>query len=437
MKKALLISFIVLLLGASTVLGMCSAGMIELPVISDFVFKEETVSEPEPVVESEPEPESEPELESEPESEPEPEIPLMVEKSAEVDAAYDEIFEKYDPVGVSLAVFENGEIVHTYNRGYRDLKKKIKCDSDTKYRVASLSKTFSAITAMHMVDAGLLDLDKNIEEYLGYKVRAPGYPDVEITMKMLLTHTSSIYDCPLYTESTSGGKFHSNQSILASGSAYTGKKPGSAYRYTNFGIALSGAVMEAASDEYFSDYARKKVFVPMGIDAAYIPKELTDTENMANCYGAGHGVSRSVSVLMQQHRRFADGQLQGHAQGSLMISAHDYAVGLMMLMNGGEYDGKRTLSEESAKKMLTVQFDDGAKVREALCMREWTVFAGSDRKLLCHSGDSFGILAAYAVDPETKSGVVVITNGAKQSQEKETNYFNICYDYLTKTYEYI
>lgn len=439
MKKVILASFIVLLLAGSVVLGLCSAGIIEVPYVSDLVTVSDDV-ESEPIIESEPESELESVIESEPESKPEPEpepvIPAIVEKADEVDAAYDDIVEKYDPVGVSLVAFENGEIVHSYNYGYRDLKNKIPCDSDTKYRVASLSKTYSALTAMHMVDTGLLELDKNIEDYLGYKVRSKQYPDVEITMRMLLTHTSSIYDCPLYTESISE-KFHSNQSILASASSYTGKKPGTSYRYTNFGIALAGAVMEAASDEFFSDYARKKVFVPMGIDAAYIPKELTDTENMANCYGAGHGVSRSVSKLMEQHRRFAEGQLQGHAQGSLMISANGYATGLMMLMNGGEYNGKRTLSEESAKEMLTVCFDDNDRVREALCMREWSVFAGSDRKLLCHSGDAFGILAAYAVDPETKTGVVVITNGAKQTKHKETNYYNVCVDFLMKSYEYL
>lgn len=426
MKKAVLFILIVMLIFASVGYTLYMKG--ELPYITaaanDEIYAEST-SEPDSSQSSEPEQDQTNEKEI---------IPDIVKSSDEVKSKLDALSEKYDPVSVSIAAFEKDKILFSYNYGYIDLKTKTPCNEDTKYRVASLSKTYTALTAMHMVDEGILDLDKDIGEYLGYKVRSYNYPNVPITTRMLLTHTSSVYDCQAYTESISGGNYTPVKTILSGSMGYSGAKPGGQYRYSNFGIAVAACVIEKAANTFFNDYSSENILKPLGADASFIASQIIDKGNIAACY-SGRSVTMSKDQLLRAARKSALGNLMGQAPGSLTISAKDYSKGLSMLLCQGEYAGERILSEKSAEEMMKIQFSSDS-VDQALCMKLIKDFA-PDRDLICHSGDAYGVLAAYAIDPLEKTGVVVITNGARQVKDKDTNYYSVCADMIKTLYEYM
>jgi len=282
-------------------------------------------------------------------------------KTPGLSALLDREARSHNCAAVSLVVYDGftGEF-YTYNYGYADRSAKREANPDTKYRVASLSKTIVAISAMKLVEEGKLDLDEDISTYLGYSVRNPNHPNVPITSRMLMQHTSTIYDSNAFNDSLMGRNVRSTENLLSASASFWDRHPGSAHQYSNFGYTVLGAVIEFASGKKLDTYAREVLFDPLDIDAAFLASGLKDTENIAVLYnpGQGHTVNRSVAAQLERGSMGALGQDQNLAQGSLMISAIDYAKILAMLGNGGILLGERILSQESVIEIHTANVDD-------------------------------------------------------------------------------
>jgi len=200
---------------------------------------------------------------------------------------------------------------------------------------------------MKLVDSNRLDLDEDIGAYLGFQVRSPHYPDIPITARMLMQHTSSIFDSEAFHDSIMGGAQVSTQNLLERSSSYINARPGSSHLYTNFGYSVLGAVIEHISNMKLDAFARQVLFYPLGIDAAFHASNLNDTSNIATLYNYAHDVVRSVDALLESRSAGDIGQDQHIAQGGLMISAFDFAKILAMLGNGGIFLGERILSPEA------------------------------------------------------------------------------------------
>jgi CubicO group peptidase (beta-lactamase class C family) len=133
-------------------------------------------------------------------------------------------------------------------------------------RVASISKLVTALAAMRLVDAGKLDLDRDINSYLGYSVRNPAFPDTPITMRLLLTHRSSITDNIDYILPLDG----EIKSVLSDPKAWqSAHAPGTWFAYANLNSPVIGAVMEAASGERFDKLLARLVLGPLKIDGCF------------------------------------------------------------------------------------------------------------------------------------------------------------------------
>lgn len=133
-------------------------------------------------------------------------------------------------------------------------------------RVASLSKLVTAIGAMRLVETGVLDLDRDVSDYLGFTLRNPAYPDTVISLRMLLSHTSSLRDTALYAMAYPG----TLQQLMAAHDWFdAGHLPGRYFTYCNLGYGIVATVMEAATRTRFDTLMRQLVFEPLGVDAAY------------------------------------------------------------------------------------------------------------------------------------------------------------------------
>ncbi|MDE2430090.1 MAG: serine hydrolase, partial [Burkholderiales bacterium] len=124
---------------------------------------------------------------------------------------------------LSVMAIQGGKITYQQQFGDRyidqhDPAKNLKADANTLYRVASVSKMVTAIAAMRLVEQGRLNLDADIGNYLGYRVRNPHYPQTAITARMLLSHTSSLRDDAGYNFPADV----SMQSFLVPGGAHYG-----------------------------------------------------------------------------------------------------------------------------------------------------------------------------------------------------------------------
>lgn len=141
-----------------------------------------------------------------------------------------------------------------------------KVGMDDPVRVASISKMVVSIAVMRLVQQGIVDLDKDVGAYLGWSVRNPAYPDRVISLRMLMSHTSSLTDEADYILPLDGDL----AVVLADQKAWDKHHaPGQYFRYANFNSPIIAAVMEAATNERFDKLMDRLVLSPLRLDACY------------------------------------------------------------------------------------------------------------------------------------------------------------------------
>ncbi len=137
---------------------------------------------------------------------------------------------------------------------------------DDPVRVASISKLVGALAVMRLVDQGKINLDRDISEYLGWKVRNPAFPDTPITMRQLLTHRTGIRDNLDYIIPLDGRL----ETVLAKAEAWEPKHaPGAYFSYANLNSPLIAATMEAATGKRFDRLVAELVLEPLKIDGCF------------------------------------------------------------------------------------------------------------------------------------------------------------------------
>ena len=332
-------------------------------------------------------------------------------------------------VAVSLAVFdgETGEY-YTYEFGHADTEEKRVVDTDTKFRVASLAKLVTAICAMTLVDEGLVDLDTDISVYLGYEVVNVNYPGTAITTRMLMQHTSSIFDSGVFQQSRDNNSSESLRTLLERGSSFRHNEPGTQFQYTNFGYSVIGAICENVSGKSLDTFAREVLFEPLGIDASFIPSKMHDTENIAVIYNERHVVTQTVASQLEAKESSTLGHDLHLAQGNLTINMLDYAKILAMLGNGGVFENTRILTQESVSAIHNTDVE-GTSYKQGLATRYSFGDFVPELGFYWHTGSGYGLYAQYifVTNSNTNRGVVVTTTGA--STDREPNgMVSICTD---------
>ena len=349
--------------------------------------------------------------------------PVQMEGTEEGDGLRS-IMNKYHAVGASVAVIRDGRVAYHYEFGFADREKKVSVSENTKFRIASMSKVVTSMLAMAETDEGKLDLDEDLSKIFGFTFRNPTHKNVPVTTRMLLTHSSGfcdrddMYSFPLRK--------------VANSQHYYVSKPGTSFLYSNLNLGIAGAVVEKTANQTISQYARDTFFQPMGIDASYDARYLSDKSLVANCYYVGR-LERDNKTLTRKTERGNPGDVFQLGQGGLLISSIDLARLFTILLNDGKLDGKSYLSKAAVDQMLTVQDVNTKKdFKQCIGIRKYPKMV-DDRDLYYHNGAFYGIFALMAIDPADKSGVVVVTSGAQSGRLSNTT-FQICNDVLHYTY---
>lgn len=322
---------------------------------------------------------------------------------SKVEAAVVSAAERYGAVGVQVAVIEDGKVSNSFEYGWaeKDLRP---MEADTKIRVASLTKTVIGMVTFRLVDESLLDLDADISDYIGVKVRNPAYPDDVITLRMLLSHTSGL-DKASYTDS-----LEKLQKKLQTASTYTENRPGEVFEYNNFGFGVIGSICEIVTGKTMNTLAKEYFFTPMSIDAGFAPLEM-DASEIAVIYNSDGEIGRTIEAMQSIGLPSEPVEHMQHYAGGLMISAADYAKLLTLLMSDGVYNGERYLSAESVAEIERVQLTKSNGTMQCLPVWKYDGLYGED-SLYYHTGNNYGVYALYTYDPESGFGTVVVTTGA-------------------------
>ena len=347
--------------------------------------------------------------------------------------------------GLAVIVYKNGREVYRNMMGNRFLSPRNKnwnlpVTSESRFRVASISKIFTAAGYMKLVEEGKINLDEDVSRYLGFTLRNPNYPNKAITSRMLLSHTSSIRDYP-----TSYVPFKSNiQSFFTSADCWTrGKAPGSYFSYCNLNYVLLATIIEKVSGQRFDKYMTKNVLKPLDIKGSFNLRDFSssDLQKMGTLYRKTKGESgryyaqiddRPIELpsasLLSSYRPGTNAGIFS-PQGGLRISPEELAHMLEMLLNQGKYRGREILKPATIQLMekpvwkynpaqpngniendsiesygLALQYFSGSGSTKPTPNRP-------DFDLIGHLGEAYGFIGGLMWQPGTKNGFLFLQNG--------------------------
>ncbi|MFZ2286687.1 MAG: serine hydrolase domain-containing protein [Bacteroidales bacterium] len=380
-------------------------------------------------------------------------IGMVQTMNGQMQEAVEKIRSDYNLMGISVATVCGGKVTGTYHAGLRDLERNLPVNENTRYRIASISKLVMTTAMMKLYDRKLLDLDEDVSNYLGFKLRNPVHPDKPITVRMLLLHTGSInegsgYDGFLMATYNNVSNPPSFSELLVPGGKYftedmwRKEAPGEYFTYCNANFGLAGTVIERITGQRFEDYMQQTLFVPLGISASYIPEGVTDINNLATIYRGEEGkwVPRTdnFSGVMAAPRDFS-GYVTGtnaavfSPQGGLRISAAELAKVMVLHLNKGKYSGKRIVSAKSIRLMHKPQWtwngtngdnDGGRPGSRGLSVHILPSLLPGDplpagSHMMGHTGSAYGLNSAFFFDPKGKYGFVFIMNGSIEGPARD------------------
>ena len=350
--------------------------------------------------------------------------------TSDVEADIKQIMNAHKVVGLTVAAVYKGETIYSNAFGYKDRDNKTEYKEDDLLRIASISKTFVAISIMQLIEQGKISLDTDVSTLMGFNVRNSYYPNDAITIRMLLSHTSSMSDDNGYSTLD---KINPNKgSVRRSWNNY---KPGTQYEYCNLGFNTLGAIVEIVSGERFDQYVKKHILDPLGLNASYNIKDL-DSSKFVKIYHYSNGsYTCSTEAYSYPSSQIANYQL-GYSTpcfsptGGLKISLKDLTTVMKMHMNKGEINGVRILSKESCELMqseYTPTEYPGSCYGFAMISTTGLV---SGHKMTGHDGIAYGAYTAMYWDKEKDFGIVIMTNGCDEEWASDDSEFIIL---LTKT----
>ena len=318
-------------------------------------------------------------------------------------------------VGLSLVLCAPGGATDVITLGHARLHPRMPVTEHTCFRVASVSKLVMTFGALSMMEDGLLALDEDIGAVLGYPVRSPHAPDVPVTLRMLLTHTSGIRDEGSYgTRGMAPGC--TLRELLCDPQNWLPQRPGAAFHYSNLGAGAAGSAMERAGGQPLDDLMQARVFAPLSIRASYDPRRIVPADDLADGYavrGPLPPVRRydAAALAARPPEPFDPERDYLCAAGRLITDSAGMAALVRLLASES---GMGVLAPDSLRLMRTPQ--DGLGGIGA-CGRGLNaaflpgVFPGVNA--VGHQGVAYGMCAELFADPARGTGVGVMTNGTR------------------------
>ena len=347
-----------------------------------------------------------------------------------------------EPASVAVAFDRNGER-GAWTAGLADPATGRAVTPDDPARIASVSKLVVAIGVMKLVEQGKLELDRDVSAYLGWKLRNRSFPGQPITLRQLLSHTSSIRDGDDAYVVPLG---ESLQDALAESQVWDAEHgPDDHYfAYSNFNFPVIGSVVERATGERFDLWMRREVLEPMRIDGCFnwptcsdaaIARAVMLTQDGVPVRDDLHGKRPDCPVFVHKGpcdlARWKLGDNGGlfSPQGGLRISARGLERIGRMLLNHGTLDGVQILSLQSVETMLAPAWrfngSNGSQSGESegvcsygLATRQLATGLGcaddpegKGSQWVGHAGDAYGLRSGIWIDHRRGVGIAYFVTG--------------------------
>ena len=323
-----------------------------------------------------------------------------------------------DSPSLNACIIKNNKTVWAKSYGYSDVYKSKKATIDDIYLVGSVTKTITATALLQLYEKGYCNLDDDVSTYLPFNLKNPKFPDVNITLRMLLSHRSSIFDYCIFSPI---GMFETliksdifndlesflKDNLLPEGKFYNPKywtdyEPGMKADYSNVGFFIIGYIIERISGMSIEDYCQENIFCPLNMfNTSYHPQYL-DKEKMTVPYIKKAGIY--VPIPHYDAKDLA-------AMGGLRTNLEDLSHFLIAHMNDGVYEDVVLLQKETVELMHNCIYDneEGALLEKDYglgwfeCNQYGTIVAG-------HGGMCPGSVCFMLMNESSDTGFIFFMN---------------------------
>jgi CubicO group peptidase (beta-lactamase class C family) len=308
--------------------------------------------------------------------------------------------ERADIAGASLLVMQDGKVLLQKGYGFADAKEKKPVDpSSTIFRLASISKLFTWVSVMQLVEQGKLDLDRDVNTYLDFQIRpAFGRP---ITLRNLMTHTGGFEEEAREIIIIKPKKIPTLREFLVENQPRRLFPPGVVPGYSNYGVGLASYIVERAGGEPFEQYVTEHIFGPLGMTHSSFYQPLP--KQLAVLPSEGYrGNTQKPAVGFEI--------FNPAGAGGISSTAADMGRFGQALLNGGELDGKRILQPGTLSAMFTPQFRASEQL-PPLCMGFYEMWR-NDLRWIGHEGDLIAFHSLFFLERSQKLILFVSFNSA-------------------------
>jgi CubicO group peptidase (beta-lactamase class C family) len=319
-------------------------------------------------------------------------------KLAKIDAAVNKFMASTHVPGVSVAVVENGEYEWGQGFGFADLENNVPTSEHTLFRLASISKSLTATAAMQLWERGRLDLDAPVQKY------CPSFPQKPwpISTRQVLGHLGGIrhYKSGAQDDPEVGNTKHFDDSVQAGLNFFKDDalvaQPGTSFHYSTQGYTLIGCVIEGASGAKYVDFVRQNVLAPAQMEQTQADNRFAIIPYRTRFYEKTEsGTVRNADFLDSSYK------IPG---GGWLSSAEDMAKFEVAILND-------KLVRRTARDLMWTPLkpSDGSTDTYGL---GWTWGDENDHDVASvgHNGGQQGTSTTFAIVPERRVGVVVLTN---------------------------
>jgi CubicO group peptidase (beta-lactamase class C family) len=319
-------------------------------------------------------------------------------------------------VGLGAAVIVDKKLVWSKGYGYADLEARKPFSTRTVMNIGSVAKNFTGVCLMKAVEEGKLSLDEDINKYLPFSVRNPNFPDEKITLRQLVTHSSSLTDRhPFYGETYNytGGKVEELGSFMQNyfdpkGKYYSkenflNNKPGTYYQYSNIPAALAGYIVERVTGKTLQTYGRELIFKPLKLTQTGWSVQQISLADHSKLYERKGDTLNLIPLYT----------FPTYPEGGVRSTVQDLSAYFIMLLNNGIYNGVRILKSSSVEEMKRFQFNTANKPENMNIAKLnsgifWSTKLGATR--IGHNGSDPGVRVFMLTDLKEEISVVLFIN---------------------------
>jgi CubicO group peptidase (beta-lactamase class C family) len=313
-----------------------------------------------------------------------------------------EIFQDYqgENPGAAVVIIENGEIVHHQSFGMAELETKRPVRSNTNFRLASVSKQFTATAILLLEGEGLIDLNWTLDQVFDH------FPEYGkgIQIHHLLNHTSGLWDYEDYVPDSALVSQVRDYGVLEiiRQIDQTYFPAGEQYRYSNTAYALLALVVEKYSGQDFQSFLEERIFRPLGMNHT-----LAHVKNINSVSERAFGYDRENGEWVKKDQSSTSAVL---GDGGIYSNTED-----LFFWDQALHEGKILPLEALERSFTKAKLNDGREIDYGM---GWHIKESNEEKVVYHTGSSTSFRNIFYRVPNKQISIIIFTNRNEPKEEK-------------------